>query len=143
MDRRAGTSRRLLSFRALLSIYTVIWLCFVLFLKFFVCGEIAHSYLVRVEQLGGTLPALTVEFALAVIGNDPYVLDGPAHSLLHYAIWAALLVSGALPLILVWWPRDESRARWWWLWASIGHALLIVVAVALTTWVLYLPFCPL
>ncbi|MBN1676898.1 MAG: hypothetical protein JXR37_38005 [Kiritimatiellae bacterium] len=136
----AGSGRNVVSFRSLLTGYSVIWVLMLLFLQVAVCPETAHTYGNKIQDLGMALPNLTRSVGLPVIGyTGPGLSEGPPPAF-YFAAWLALYLTAAVPIVLVWAAREESRARWLWVYAAAGHGLLFVVLLVLTGFSLYLPF---
>ena len=89
---------------------------------------------------GAGLPSITRSFALPVIGNDPYVIDGPKQSPVHYGVWSLIYLSAVLPVVLVWAVQGDDQARWFWFYSSAGHCVLAAVVTTLTAFGLVNPF---
>ena len=140
MNEQMKPTRRICSYRGLLSLYSIVWILCLLFLHLAVCPEVARAYSQRLRDMGAADPALAALFAMPVIGNDPSLIAAERKGLLHIVIWACLYLSAALPVALVWAMRDDDKARWRWVYASIAHVLLFVTIAMLTTFGLMLPF---
>lgn len=125
--------------RAILTVYSIIWLALLALTHLQFCPDISRSYHPALYDMTGrfTVPS-PAKLGVAIIGVNPS-LSGGHNGIAHYLIWIVIYASALLPLLLLYRTKDINDAHALWGMAFQGSALLVLVLLVLTAYSLWAP----